>query len=236
MLPRKLGLIFPPAGRGVPEEGLAMYGGNIDYLVETLGLKTMNPDGYDAVTGLIGQRAEQLAARGAEAVVLMGTSLSFYKGEAFNQSLTQAMQSSCGLPCITMSSAVIDGLRSVDADSVAVASAYNDTVNDRLRAFLMEHGFTVLAVQGLGIEAVEDIFNVKQPQLVAFCAGVVASVRGADALLVSCGGLRTLEILMPLEGLTGIPAISSTPHALFAGANLLGLDARVTGCGRLLSG
>jgi len=233
--PRKLGLIFPPAGRGVPEEGVSMYGDRIEYLIETLGLKTMTPDGYDAVIDLIGPRAEKLVQRGAEAIVLMGTSLSFYKGEEFNQALTRNLLESSGLPCITMSTAIIEGLKTVGANQVAAATAYNDTVNNRLRSFLVEHDFTVLNVQGLAIEAVEDIFSVTQPQLIDFGAEVVASSPGADALLVSCGGLITLDILAPLENRTGVPAVSSTPHALFAGAKLLGIDASVPGHGKLLS-
>jgi arylmalonate decarboxylase len=233
--PRKLGLIFPPAGRGAPEEGLAMYGDRIEYLVETLGLETMTPDGYDAVIARIGPAAKKLAERGAEAIVLMGTSLSFYKGEGFNQTLARTLREASGLPCTTMSTALIDGLKSVGARKLAVATAYNDTVNERLRAFLKEHAFTVLAVKGLGVEAVGDIFSVTQPQLIEFGASVASSAPQADGLVVSCGGLRTLEILAPLERRTGIPAVSSTPHALFAGARLLGLDGKVAGYGALLS-
>lgn len=232
---RKLGLIFPPAGRGVPEEGLSMYGDRVEYLVETLGLKTMTPDGYDAVIGLIGPRAEKLAERGAEAIVLMGTSLSFYQGEGFNQRLAQTLRESSGLPCTTMSTAIIEGLKAVGAQKVVAATAYNDTVNQRLQNFLLEHGFEVLRVQGLSIEAVEDIFSVTQPQLIDFGAGVVAAAAGADSILVSCGGLITLDILAPLESRSGVPAVSSTPHALYAGAKLLGIDARVPGHGKLLS-
>jgi arylmalonate decarboxylase len=233
---RKLGLIFPPADRGVPEEGLALYGSTIEFVVEGLGLETMTPDGYDAVVDRIGPTAERLAAKGAEAIVLMGTSLSFYRGEAFNGILTSRLREATGLPAVTMSTAIVDALAAVGARRVVAATAYNDEVNARLRSFLQEHGFEVPAVEGLGIEAVGDIFSVTQPQLIDFSAGVFASVAGADSLLVSCGGLRTLEILEPLERRCGAPAVSSTPHALFAGAKLLGLDGRAAGFGRLLSG
>ncbi len=233
--PRKLGLIFPPTGRGVPEEGLAMYGDAIEYIVEGLGLETMTPDGYDAVVDRIGPAAEKLAARGAEAVVLMGTSLSFYKGEAFNATLTRRMGDATGLPSITMSTAVIRGLKAVNARRVVAATAYNDEVNARLLAFLAEHGFEVLGVQGLGIEAVGDISRVTQPQLVEFGVRVFGSVAKADAILMSCGGLRTLEVLDPIEQRCGVPAVSSTPHALFAGAKLLGLNGQAPGYGRLLA-
>jgi arylmalonate decarboxylase len=232
---RKLGLIFPPAGRGVPEEGLAMYGDTIEFLVETLGLETMTPDGYDAVVDRIGPTAARLVARGAEAVVLMGTSLSFYRGEGFNQTLTSTLREATGLPVTTMSTAIIEGLKAVDTRRVVAATAYNDEVNGRLRAFLIEHGFEVLVIRGLGIEAVEDIFSVTQPQLIDFGAEVFASATDVDSILVSCGGLRTLEILDPLEQRCRVPAVSSTPHALYAGAKLLGLSGRVAGFGRLLS-
>jgi arylmalonate decarboxylase len=233
--PRKLGLIFPPTGRGVPEEGLAMYGDTIEFLVETLGLETMTPDGYDAVIDRIGPTAARLVERGAEAVMLMGTSLSFYRGEEFNQTLTRRLREASGLPAATMSTAIIEGLKAVGGQRVVAATAYNDEVNGRLRSFLGEHGFDVLAVQGLGIEAVEDIFSVTQPQLIDFGAEVYGSAPGADSILVSCGGLRTLEILDPLEQRCQVPAVSSTPHALFAGARLLGLSGRVQGYGRLLA-
>jgi len=233
---RKLGLIFPPAGRGVPEEGVSMYADSVEFLVENLGLETMTPEGYDAVVDRIGPMAAKLVERGAEAVVLMGTSLSFYQGEAFNQELTREMREATGLPVVTMSTAIIEGLKAVGAERLVAATAYNDEVNARLRRFLIEHDFEVLAVQGLGIEAVEDIFSVTQPQLIDFGAEVYASAADVDGILVSCGGLRTLEILEPLERRCNVPAVSSTPHALFAGAKLLGLSGHVPGYGRLLSG
>ena len=232
---RKLGLIFPPAGRGVPEEGLAMYGGTIEFVVEGLGLEQMTPEGYESVIERIGPAAEKLAARGAEAIVLMGTSLSFYKGEAFNATLTRKMRDAAGLPSVTMSTAVVEGLKAVSARRVVAATAYNDEVNARLHAFLAEHGFEVLAVKGLGITAIAELEGVTQPQLVDFGARVFGSVSRADSILMSCGGLRTLEILEPLERRCAAPAVSSTPHALFAGAKLLGLNGRAPGYGRLLS-
>jgi arylmalonate decarboxylase len=233
--PPKLGLIFPPAGRGVPEEGLAMYPSAVEFVVEGLGLATMTPGGYEAVIDRIGPTAEKLAERGAEAVVLMGTSLSFYKGEGFNQRLTDGIRQATGLPAVTMSTAVIDGLKAVGAQRVAAATAYNDEVNERLRRFLEEHGFDVLTTQGLGVERVEDIDSVTQPQLLEFCTGVYESSTDADSLLVSCGGLRTLEILAPLEERCGVPAVSSTPHALRAGVRLLGQSGLARGYGTLLA-
>ena len=229
-----LGLIFPVT-RPVPPEALAMYPSGIQFINADVGLKTMTPDGYDAVLDRSGPAAEKLAAQGANAVVLMGTSLSFYKGAAFNERLTETLKKATGLPATTMSTGVVEGLKTVGAKRVVAATAYDDEVNRRLQTFLKESGFEVLGVKGLGIEKVEDVDRVTQDGLLKFCVGVRATQPNANAILVSCGGLRTLEILAPLEKQGHVPAVSSTPHALRAGVRLLGLSGSAPGFGTLLS-
>src|SRR5579862_4722819 len=229
-----LGLIFPVT-RPVPPEGLAMYPSGVRFITLGLGLKTMTPEGYDAVIDHIGPAGEQLAGQGANAVVLMGTSLSFYKGAEFNERLTETLKKATGLPATTMSTGVVEGLKTVGAKRVVAATAYDDEVNRRLQSFLKESGFEVLGVKGLGIEKVEDVDRVTQDGLLKFCAGVRETQPKANAILVSCGGLRTLEILAPLEKQGQVPAVSSTPHALRAGVRLLGLSGRAPGFGTLLS-
>ena len=101
--------------------------------------------------------------------------------------------------------------------------------------FLQEEGFEVLAIRGLGVENVADINNVTQEGLLKFSVEVFESARRPDALLVSCGGLRTLDLLEPLERRCRVPVVSSLPHALRAGMQLLGHSGRALGHGRLLS-
>jgi len=230
-----LGLIFPPLDRGIPDEGIAMYGDRLKYVVTGLGVESMTPEGFNAVIERIPAAAKKLAAEGAEAIELTGTSLTFYQGEAFNQQLRQTVVDASGLPATTMSNGVIDALKEVGAKRVAVATAYNDVVNDRLRAFLREHDLEPLVVTGMGIEAIADVDKVTQNDLLEFGARVRASAPEADSLFLSCGGFRTLELIAPLEARTGVPVISSMPHGLWAGARLVGMSGAAPGYGTLLS-
>jgi len=232
--PPILGLLGP-VDATVPPEATALYPSGVHFEAASVGLATMTPEGYDAVLERIAPTAKALAQRGARAIALMGTSLSFYKGAAFNQELTRRVAQASGLPAVTMSTAVIEGLKSVGGKRLAVATAYNDVVNKRLEAFLHEEGFQVLTIRGLGVEKVEDIHAVTQKGLLDFSAGVFESAKDADALLVSCGGLHTLDLLQPLEQRCGVPVVSSLPHALRAGVRLLGLSGRAPGYGKLLS-
>lgn len=233
--PPKLGLIFPPLNRPVPPEGLIMYPSGVTFLVEGLGLEALTPEAYDKAVPLIKPAAEKLAKQGANAIVMMGTSLSFYKGAAFNLQLTESIKSATGLPATTMSTAVIEGLKTVGAKRLAVSTAYNDVVNERLTAFLKENGFEVLKLKGLGLTDMDAVPKVSVDDLLKFSVDVHKSAPGANAMLVSCGGLRTLEMLAPLEKQTHVPAVSSTPHALRAGVRLLGMSGKVSGFGTLLA-
>jgi arylmalonate decarboxylase len=230
-----LGLIFPPANRAVPEEGIAMYGDRLRFVVAGLGIERMTPAGFDMALSRIPEAARKLRQAGADAIELTGTSLTFYRGEAFNRELRDTVTASSGLPATTMSDGVIEALGLLGARRIAVATAYNEEINARLRAFLGEHGFEPVVITGMGLEAMPDVARVSQDDLLEFSARVHASAPHADALLVSCGGFRTLELIAPLEARTGVPVVSSMPHGLRAGARLAGLGACAPGYGRVLS-
>jgi arylmalonate decarboxylase len=230
-----LGMIFPPANTPVPPEAHLMYPTGVRFVATGVGLERMTPEGYDQVVGRIVPAAQKLAAGGANAIAVMGTSLTFYKGVAFNRQLQESIANATGLPATTMSTAIVEGLKAVGGRRLAVATAYNEEVSQRLRAFLEESGFKVLVVKGMGIERFEDRPPVTSEELLNFSAGVWQTAPKADALLISCGALKTLELLAPLEQRCNVPVVSSLPHALWAGVRLLGLSGRSPGYGTLLS-
>jgi arylmalonate decarboxylase len=228
-----VGLISPVAAP-VPPEATTLYP-SVNFLTDNVGLARMTPDGYDQVLDRIAPTARSLVDKGAQAIALLGTSLSFYQGAAFNRELTARMTKASGKPAVTMSTAIVEGLRTVGGKRLVVATAYNDEVNRRLHTFLSEEGFTVLTMKGLGIEKIEDVNTVTQESLLKFCVELFETTPRGDTMLVSCGGLRTLELLEPLERRCKIPVVSSLPHALRAGVKLLGSTNRVSGYGKLLS-
>jgi len=229
-----LGMIVPRSAV-VPNEALTMYPSGVRFLMEAVGLETMTPAGYESVMDRIVPAAQALAGRGAQAIALMGTSVSFYKGAAFNESLVCSIRGATGLPSTTMSTAVVKALRAVGAKRVAVATAYNEEVTGRLRGFLTESGFEVLAASGMGLERIGLAGKISPRELQEFVTGVFRTAPASDALLISCGGFRTLQLIAPLERECGVPVISSMPHALWAGVRLLGLTGAAPGFGTLLS-
>jgi len=229
-----LGMIFPPADYPVPPEALRLYPSGVKFLAKGIGLEAMTPDSYEKAIPRVIPAAEALVREGATAISVMGTSLTFYKGRAFNEDLTARVSKAAGVPVTTMSTGIVEGLKLAKARRLAVATAYNVEVTDRLKAFLEEYGFEVEVAKGLGYEKIPPGGDIIDNSLQDFCAATFASAKRADTLLVSCGGLKTLDLIMPLEKTCGVPVVSSTPHALMNGVRLLGLTGRVQGFGRVL--
>src|SRR4029077_3313466 len=168
-----LGMIFPPADYPVPPEATLLYPSGVTFLAEGLAFSGMTIESYDEAVPRIVPAALKLKERGATAISIMGTSLTFYKGAAFNQELIDQVRKATGLPTTSMSSGIVDGLKVAGAKRVAVATAYTDIVNATLERFLQESGFDVLTIKGLNL--IRATNAVTQEQLFDFSASVFAA-------------------------------------------------------------
>ncbi|WP_238136850.1 aspartate/glutamate racemase family protein [Variovorax sp. JS1663] len=234
--PATLGLIVPPAAGLVPVDGQALYGTrDLRFIARGLGIPGISPEGFDTVVDRILELAVELRDAGAQAVSLMGTSLSFYRGLEFTHALRDRMRQATGVPCTTMSHAIVDSLRALGIRRVAVATAYIDTLNQRLVDYLASCGIAVTHIEGLSITGVEAVGQVSAETLMALAERTFAADRSAQGLLISCGGLLTLDIHVPLEHKLGIPVTSSSPAGFWDLVRTAGLDPASPGHGRLFA-
>jgi arylmalonate decarboxylase len=226
-----VGLIFPPLNYPIPDDAKRLYPSGVTFLSGGVGLPGgMTIAGYEEAVPRIIPAAETLAKQGAKAISVFGSSLTFYNGARFNQDLVDRVKKATGLPATTQSNGLVDGLKAANAKRVAVATAYTDIVTERLKLFLQEHGFTVVSTKGLGYEKVPEA-GVGQDVLHKLGVETYAASSKADALIVSCGGLKTLDLIVPLEKSIGVPVVSSTPHGLMNAVRLVGVNPRSRGFG-----
>jgi arylmalonate decarboxylase len=229
-----IGLVVPFAEDKVPEEGPLMYPG-MRFIPRGVGVRSLTPEGYAAAFDAIIPAAEELAARGVDAIMVIGTSLTFYRGPEAHDRLLERLRAATGLPVSTMSQAIIDGLRTVGARQVAVATAYTDVVNRRLTELVTAAGFDVLALECFNILEFGGAGKKSEADIIALSETAVAKAPGADAILISCGGLRTLGVAKPLEERCGLPVVSSTQAAFWSAMRLVGESGHVADRGRLLA-
>ena len=227
---KTIGLVVPFAEDRVPNEGPVMYP-HVTFVPHGTGVGSLTPDGYDQAFYKIVPAAENLAKRGVDAIMVVGTSLTFYRGPEFNDYLIREIRKRTELPAST----IVDGLREVGAERLAVATAYTKVVNDKLKDLLTYHGFDVRSLECFGItEFGGGAGRKSEEEIIELATKAHEEAPDADAILISCGGLRTLNVAKPLEERCGLPVVSSTPAAFWAAMRLIGESGQLSGYGRLL--
>src|SRR5699024_8353328 len=100
-----------------------------------------------------------------------------------------------GIPVTTLSSSMINALQMTGAQKVAVFTAYSDEMNQRLKYFLLQNNMEITRLDSLGLVDIKDVHNLSAEELLTPIETSLECARQeADALFISCGGLRTLEI------------------------------------------
>jgi arylmalonate decarboxylase len=230
-----IGLIVPPGHGQVPDDAAPLYGERVHFIARGLGISAVSPSGFNPVIDSVLDKARELRDAGAQAISLMGTSISFYRGAAFTEDLRARMQEATGVPCTTMSHAIVRALRALAIQRVAVATSYIDELNDRLVDYLTQAGFTVTAIRGLGLDGVAQMRTVTPRTLIDLSASVYRQDESADGVFISCGGLLTLDVVAPLEAQLGRPATSSSNAGFWDVMNVAGQDPSSKGYGRLFA-
>ena len=174
---------------------------DVKFIPRAVGVRALTPEGYDAAWDGILPAAKDLAKQGVDAIMVIGTSLTFYRGyEAHQQLLRTASQGNRPAGLDHERGGGATACRASAPRSIAVATAYADEVNDRLADFLRKAGFEVLALEGLRpVRLRRARQEEREGHHRAERQGDRRGRESADAVLISCGGLLTLDCAEPIE-------------------------------------
>lgn len=127
---------------------------------------------------------------------------------------------------------VLRALRAIQARRVAVCTPYLDEINIQEAEYMERAGFVICALRGLNLEKDSDMIRVRPEAIKAFARSVDSPE--ADALFISCGALRSIDIVDTLEAELGKPVICSNQAMMWDMLRLAGIDDKIDGYGRLM--
>ena len=142
-------------------------------------------------------------------------------------------QGAPGARATSLITGVIRALREVGARRLVIATPYLDEINQREADYLEQAGFEVLAISGLNLEKDSDMVRVAPEYISEFALSV--DHLDADAIFISCGALRTLDVVGEIELSAGKPVICSNQAMIWDTLRLAGINDKIEGYGRLLS-
>ncbi|MCE8006094.1 arylmalonate decarboxylase [Aestuariivita sp.] len=126
---------------------------------------------------------------------------------------------------------VIDALHELRAKRIVVGTPYLDDVNTAEAEFLLEKGFDVLDIQGLNLSTGTQMGQVTPAYWRKFALEI--DQPEADVIFLSCGGVRSLEVVDEIEQAAGKPVITSNQAQFWSCLRRAGIMDELTGFGRI---
>ncbi len=137
------------------------------------------------------------------------------------------------LRCTTPMEAGCLALQRLGARRIAFLSPYQHEVNQAMRQYLIEQGFSVPAMASWNIANGAMVNRVSQASA-AEAVRQIGRAPDTDAVFVSCTALRLVERIEALEQEIGKPIVTSNQALAWHCLRLAGIDDAVPGFGRLL--
>lgn len=233
----KLGVIVPPTNTANEAEWwrMAPAGVSVHAARMPLHLDTESEPGRTSLRDDVGRHSDDLAQAGVDVIAYACTAGSMTVPV---DALPAYMRARTGRPAITTAQAIVAALHALDVATLALATPYHGALNAHEIAFLAEYGLRVVAEEGLGYGAggPDEFRNIARIEP----AEVEALVRRvdrpeADAILVSCTDLATLDVIPRLEAALDKPVVSSNTATFWLALRSAGVEDRLDGFGRLLA-
>lgn len=133
----------------------------------------------------------------------------------------------------TLLTGVTQALKAMDITKIALGTAYTDDINRLEQEYFLKQGVDCLSNVGLELQTDRQMNNVSTKCLLEFAQYVDRPE--AEAVFLSCGALRSIEIIDQAEQLLGKPVLCSNQASLWHCLRLAGVDERLSGYGMLMS-
>ena len=137
-----------------------------------------------------------------------------------------------GAKATSLITGVIRALKTMGAKRIVVGTPYLDEINVRQADYLAKAGFEVLSITGMNLEFDSEMVRVAPDYIKEFALSLDRP--DADAIFISCGALRSLDVIGAIEEAAGKPAICSNQAMIWDTLRLAGIEDRFEGYGRLL--
>lgn len=167
-------------------------------------------------------------------VILYGcTSATLAHGFAFDRALAERIRAGSGAETVTAAGALAHALGVLGVRRIGFASPYVAQINDMAVRFLSDAGVETVARSEVG-EALDNYGQGKLTPQAVYDLGLAADHPEAEALVLSCTDMRSVEVIARLEQAVGKPVISSNQAMMYQAMRFSGIEEALPGYGRLL--
>lgn len=229
----RLGLIVPSSNTTMEMELHDYLPEGVSLHTSRMPLRNVTEEELLKMSALAVESARLLKDAGVELILYGCTSGSFIGGENFEKELETKIEDEVNIPVVSTSTAIVEALKILDAQSLLVITPYTAEINEREKEFLEANSFEVLDIRGFGIEENLQIGRLEPYE--AYRLAKASFIEEADAIFISCTNLRTFEIIHALERDLGLPVVTSNQASLWLALREMDVMDRIPELGKLFT-
>ena len=196
-----VGVIFPTPvpPRAVLEFYEAVPDG-VDMTTVSLTIQQLSDDDMDEAIKGMERAAKQLANFDVDVIYQSGVPPVVRRGLGFGDQLADRLSQASGLPAITDMSSVIDAMRSTKLTTLAMATPFEQFINDRLVQYLAAEKIEVTRNTALGIKRNVEIRRLPIPvEYTVARKTFLDAADKPDGIYIPCGGWGSIHNIDRLE-------------------------------------
>jgi maleate isomerase len=201
----------------------------------------------DSIAGTLPEMLQCARMLGdAESDVIAHTGTPFgwagLKTEAEARARGNMLADAAGVPAVMAGTAIIDGLRALAVEKVAIATPYYDVEwREAWSAIVQSSGFDILQIQSLDQQGlvpsdgniIDHGWAMTSEIIVESAVRVAQNAPGAQAVVLTGAGARTLSLTNEIETRKGIPFLASDTALFWAVAKEIGVTLKENVLGAL---
>ncbi len=166
-------------------------------------------------------------------VILYGcTSATLTHGPNFDAELSEKIKRSSNAISLTAAGCLVTAIKAIGATNVGFASPYLGEVNEQAAEFLSKEGIQIINCADIG----RDLGNYGQGELTpdeVYELALKADHDDAEAIVLSCTDMRSVEVIERIEKRLRKPVITSNQAMMYCLMKALGISRQTNSPGRL---
>lgn len=177
---------------------------------------------------------KMLAMAEVDYIIVGGAPMIFVAGFGEDKRLLAEIKKITPIPVTTDITCTMDAFDHLGVKKVSIATPLQDAVNQRLKGYLENEGYQVLAIKKLEILRNVDITRLPQETSYKLAREAYLEAPEADAIYLPCAVWPVMENIDAMERDFGIPVVANFITKYWAAMKTLKIRQTIEGYGKLL--
>ncbi len=234
----KIGHVAPSRGDTLVYEFYQMLPTGFMILNSTGTIRQLVDADFERQLQRIEEAAADLVDNKCDSIIIGGSPLftKFTKlGYGSDAEMGKKLTAKFGVPVSPGITGEVEALKSLNLKKLVVATPHEDTLNERMKAFLEASGFKVLKIQGYGVRKNADLTDMDEHSAYKIAKRLYEQASEADGVFVPCPRWPTITDVDLLEREIGKPVVTSCQAYIWHALKMAKVKQEVTGFGRLMA-